>query len=72
MVCCKICVNKWPYIARTKLKEARKMNAYEKPEITILQFKAVDIIATSNNINSADIDDESTSFDGSWLEMLSK
>lgn len=48
------------------------MNAYEKPEITILQFKAVDIIATSNNINSADIDDESTSFDGSWLEMLSK
>ena len=48
------------------------MNAYEKPEITILQFKAVDIIATSNNMNSADIDDKSTAFDDSWLEMLNK
>lgn len=48
------------------------MNVYEKPEITILQFKAVDIIATSNNINSADIDDESTSFDDSWLGLLNK
>ena len=48
------------------------MNVYEKPEITILQFKAVDIIATSNNINSADIDDERTSFDDSWLGLLNK
>ena len=48
------------------------MNAYEKPEITLLQFKTVDIIATSNNMNSADIDNESTSFDDSWLEMLNK
>ena len=72
MVCCKICFNKRPYIARIKLKEARKMNAYEKPEISILQFKSIDIIATSNNMNSADIDDKSTAFDDSWLEMLHK
>lgn len=48
------------------------MNAYEKPEISILQFKSIDIIATSNNMNSADIDDESTSFDDSWLGLLNK
>lgn len=48
------------------------MNVYEKPEISILQFKSIDIIATSNNINSADIDDESTSFDDSWLGLLNK
>lgn len=48
------------------------MNAYEKPEISILQFKSIDIIATSNNMNSADIDDESISFDDSWLGLLNK
>lgn len=48
------------------------MNAYEKPEISILQFKSIDIIATSNNMNSADIDDKSTSFDDSWLGLLNK
>ena len=48
------------------------MSVYEKPEIVILQIESIDIIATSGTVSSADIDDETTPFDDSWLGLLGK